>query len=280
MATARARQAAASRITIQGVPFDATSTYRPGSRLGPDSIRQAFENVEVYSKWLDVDLEEVVIGDSGNLPHTASVSAMLEAVRSSTAAILSRGQVPATLGGEHTITYAAFGVMPAETTLLVFDAHLDLRDEYDDLRTMHATYLRRLAEERPGLRVVHVGGRAATREEWAFAAAHGITAIGSDELLDAGDAGDLVAGPLTDGMPVYVSVDLDVLDPAFGPGVANPEPAGLSTRDLLRVLRRLRHQTIRGFDIVELCPPCDPTGITAVAAARLLAELCCLIEGQ
>jgi agmatinase len=264
-------------VQVCGVPFDGTSTYRPGSRFGPDAIREAFLNIEIYSRQLDVDLEALSIEDAGNLRHTASVETMVRTTAEAVSLTLAAGRVPAVLGGEHSITFATLGAMPPRTALLVFDAHLDLREQYDDLTLMHATYLRRSIERQPDLRVVHVGGRAATRAEWAFAADQGVTLIEADEIAATPRPAQSVAAALAGIEGVYVSIDLDVLDPAYAPGVSNPEPGGMATRQLVRCLDALRGMEVRGLDIVELCPPHDHGGITAVAAARLLAELCCLI---
>jgi len=269
-------------VQVFGAPFDATSTYRTGSRFGPDAIRSAFWNIEVYSRALDLDLEELSIEDLGNLQHTARVDRVQEAVRATVAASVAAGYVPAMLGGEHSLSFASISAMPANTVLLVVDAHLDLRDEYDDLTLMHATYLRRLVEQRPGLRVVHVGTRAATRAEWDFAEANNVTLITAETVLagptEERQARETVANTLAGAESVYVSIDLDGLDPAYAPGVANPEAGGLSTRQALDFLYLLRGLPISGFDIVELCPQYDPGGITAVAAARFLAALCGLVH--
>jgi len=266
-------------VQIIGVPFDSTSTYRTGSRFGPNAIREAFANVEVYSHRLDVDLETLSVADAGNVRHTASVDQMVRAAGVTVAECLADGYVPAVLGGEHSITYATFGAMPQGTALLLFDAHLDLRDEYSDLRLMHATFLRRLGEARPDLRVIHIGTRAATQEEWRVAQQRGYALLRADQVSDGGrEAGEWLRGAL-DGLDnIYVSIDLDGLDPAYAPGVANPEAGGLSTRALLECLYALRGKNVVGFDIVELCPQSDPSGITAVAAARFLAELCGIIH--
>lgn len=265
-------------VELFGVPFDATSTFRAGSRFAPDAIRAAFWNIEVYSRPLDVDLEELSLADRGNVRHTASVAAMAEAAERTARETLGRGRVPAGLGGEHSVTYGLFGAMPPETALLVFDAHFDLRDSYDDLSLMHATYLRRLLEQRPGLTVIHVGARAATREEWRVAGESGLSLVTAQHVLSGGDAPEMLRSALAAVESVYVSLDLDVLDPAYAPGVANPEPCGLSTWQLVRCLHLLRDTPIRGFDIVELSPAYDSGGITAVAAAKCLAELCCLVH--
>ena len=276
--------AAGRRADVQviGLPFDGTSTYRTGSRSGPDAVRGAFWNIEVYSQPLDVDLEDLSIEDRGNIRHTASVDTMLAMAEATVRETVDAGLVPAALGGEHSITLGTFSAMPERTAILVFDAHLDMRDEYDDLPRMHATYLRRLTERRPDLRIVHVGARAATRDEWRFAAETAATLITADQAHRDGEGGltRRLEAALEGVEGVYVTIDLDGLDPAYAPGVSNPEAGGLSSWQLLQCLYTLRNTPIRGFDIVELCPQYDPSGITAVAAARFMAELCGLVHLQ
>ncbi len=267
-------QAAVCPITLIGVPFDATSTYRPGSRFAPPAIRQAFENIEIYAEDLDLDLEQVAIGDRGDLARTSNLSDMLDRLEAATRGIMNEGSIPAALGGEHSITYGSVKAMPQDTALIVFDAHLDLRTEYDGLRLMHATWLRYLAGARPRSKVVHVGARAAVREEWQFAREQGFSLLTTDDVFASADPVADFSGLLAGLDEVYVSIDLDVLDPAFGPGVANPEVGGLSSRQLIGFLRALRGKRLRGFDVVELCPVLDAGQITAVAAAKFLAELC------
>lgn len=267
-----------SKVKIFGVPFDSTSTYRTGSRFGPNAIREAFMNIEIYSKVLGVDLEQSSIEDLGNIKHTSDMDMMIRDASETTRKILSDGYTPIILGGEHTITFGAFDAMPNNTALIIFDAHLDVRNEYDDLKMMHATFLRRLTEKHPKLKVVHIGSRASTKEEWEFVREHQFSVITSDDILMSNNITDTLKSILADIESVYVSIDLDVLDPSFAPGVANPEACGISTRQLLDCLYLLKDKKIKGFDIVELCPQYDPSGITSIAAAKFLGELCCLIN--
>lgn len=266
------------KVKIFGVPFDSTSTYRTGSRFGPNAIREAFMNIEIYSKTLGFDLEHSSIEDLGNIKHTSNVDKMILYANEATRKILSDGYIPILLGGEHTLTFAAFDAMPNNTALVIFDAHLDVRNEYDDLKMMHATFLRRLIEKHPRVKVVHVGSRAATKEEWRFVISHKVSLITADDVLTSENFMNNLKSVLKDIESVYVSIDLDVLDPAYAPGVANPEVCGITMHTLLNVLYHLRGKDIQGFDIVELCPQYDPSGITAIAAAKLLAELCCLVN--
>lgn len=261
------------KASIFGVPFDATSTYRSGSRFAPNTIREAFLNIEVYFKDLDVDLEKVCIEDLGNLKQTTSVQNMVAAVQKVTEELRQMDRVPAILGGEHTLTYASYKAVKG-ACLVIFDAHLDLRDEFADLRLSHATYLRRLLEEDTSTEAIVIGVRAASKEEWEYAELRKVKIIPPPQGCSLEEYVKKVKSAIEQKY-VYVSVDLDVVDPAYAPGVGNPEPAGLTSRELLTTLTALKGCIIAGFDIVELVPLFD-TGSSVVLAAKVLALLIAL----
>ena len=265
----------APKVSVFGVPFDATSTYRAGSRFAPNAIREAFLNIEVYFRDIDVDLEKVSIEDLGNLKQTGNVQSMVVAVQKITEELLQQKKLPAILGGEHTLTYASF-LATQGSMLIVFDAHLDLRDEFADLRLSHATYLRRLLEEMD-TEVIVIGARAASKEEWEFAEKKRVKVIpppSEDRSLQ--DYVKTVRSSIGQ-RSIYLSIDLDVVDPAYAPGVGNPEPGGLTSREFLTVLRALRGCRLVGFDIVELDPLMD-TGASAALAAKALALLIAMVS--
>ena len=261
------------KASIFGVPFDATSTYRAGSRFAPNAIRDAFLNIEVYFRDLDVDLEEVCIEDLGNLKQTGSVQSMVVAVQKVTSELLQQNKLPAILGGEHTLTYASY-LATGSSTLVVFDAHLDLRDEFADMRLSHATYLRRLLEEDSAAEAIVIGARAAAKEEWEFAEQRKVKIIPPPEDQSLDDYVKKVRSSVGQ-RSIYLSIDLDVVDPAYAPAVGNPEPAGFTSRELLAILGALRGCRFLGFDIVELDPLLD-TGASAALAAKILALLIAL----
>lgn len=262
-------------INLLGVPFDATSTYRPGSRMGPNAIREALLNIEVYSSRLDIDMEDLSIMDLGNLNQTSHAMKMSDAVEKVVSEIISNGQVPAILGGEHTISYATFKAAPKNSALLVFDAHADLRNEFADLKFSHTTWLRRFIEKRGASNVIHVGLRASTRDEMIFMNKEGITTISTQTILNTKSPEKILIESLKQFEQVYVSLDMDILDPAYAPGVGNPEAAGISTSQLLEFLYVLKGKKICGFDIVEVAPQYD-TGISSITAAKIMVELICL----
>lgn len=254
---------------VFGVPFDATSSYRTGSKLAPQAIRSAFNNIEIYSRLFNVDLEKEYIEDLGDL------STLYDA--KSTSAQVSRlwkelleSEIPiCMLGGEHSISYGSISAVPNDVGIIIFDAHLDLRDELGGSDFTHATFHRRLLDKLDRKRFIHLGSRAACEQEWRYA---------EDQHLNVIEMGnykmDLIDRNLIfkEYEKFYVSVDMDVFDPAYAPGVANPEPDGISPKDFFSFLKNLRGKKIIGFDIVESCPPYD-NGNTCVLAAKLMLEL-------
>ena len=170
--------------TIFGVPFDSTHSYKPGCRFGPDAIRDAFNNIEIFHPELQVDLESANIEDLGNTKHTVVASEMIEMVRKITKELLEKNRQLFVLGGEHLITYGTMLSFPKETGYIVFDAHYDLRDEYADTKLSHASYLRRLVEEKGSDNILHVGARAFVKEELAFLKENKIKTISDREIRE------------------------------------------------------------------------------------------------
>ena len=257
--------------TVFGVPFDATHSYKPGCRFGPDAIRGSFNNIEVFHPELQVDLETVNIEDLGNTMHTVVSSEMTDMVKKITVELVSKQRQLFILGGEHSITYASFTSFPKDTAYVVFDAHYDLRDEFAGSRLSHASYLRRIVEERGSENILHVGARAFVKEELEFLKEHNIKTISDREIRD-GRGPELISGFLGSFGSVYTSYDLDVLDPAFAPGVGNPEAVGITSRELFDMINSLKDSRVTGADIVELNPYHD-NGATATLAAKIMSVL-------
>ncbi len=271
------REERGSVLTVLGVPFDGTTSYRPGTRFGPNAIREAFLNVEAYSNVLKVDVEKLKLRDLGNLSRVSGPDETTRMVAKVTKELVQGGQRYCMLGGEHSITLGSFRNAPENTALVVFDAHFDLRDEWEGSRLSHACYLRRITEERDPSLVAHVGGRAGTEEEWRLSRKFGLTV----RPLDADGQGSLGRFKrfLSKFKRVYVSIDIDGLDPAFAPGTGTPEPGGLTTLTLLKYIYALKGTEITAFDIVEVSPPYD-NGSTITAAARFMNELAALVYLQ
>jgi len=256
---------------VFGVPFDSTHSYKPGCRFGPDVIRDAFNNIEIFQPEFGVDLETVNINDLGNAKHTVVAAEMLEMVENITNELKKQNKQIIILGGEHLITLGSFSCFPKDTGYVVFDAHYDLRDQYADIKLSHAAYLRRIVEKRGSENVVHVGARAFVKEELAFLMEHNIATI-SDKEIRNGNAVKLLKDITSTFDNLYLSIDLDVLDPAFAPGVGNPEAVGISSRELYDLVTTLQNKKIVAADIVEFNPTYD-NGSTASMAAKMISTI-------
>ena len=257
--------------TIFGVPFDSTHSYKPGCRFGPDAIRDVFNNIEIFQPEFGVDLEVEAITDLGNTRHTVVAAEMLQMVKNVTSELKKQDKQIIILGGEHLITLGSFTCFPKDTGYVVFDAHYDLRDQYADIKLSHAAYLRRIVEERGSENIVHVGARAFVKEELAFLKEHNIVTVSDKEIRD-GNGPKLLKDITSTFDRVYLSVDLDVLDPAFAPGVGNPEAVGISSRELYDLITTFQNKKIVAADIVELNPTYD-NGSTASMAAKIIATI-------
>jgi len=260
-----------SAAVIFGVPFDSTHSYKPGCRFGPDVIRDAFNNIEIFQPEFGIDLETVNINDLGNTKHTVVATEMLQMVENITAELKKQNKQLIILGGEHLITLGSFSCFPKDTGYVVFDAHYDLRDQYADIKLSHAAYLRRIVEKRGSENIVHVGARAFVKEELAFLNEHKISTV-SDKEIRNGNGPKLLKDITSTFDSLYLSIDLDVLDPAFAPGVGNPEAIGISSRELYDLVTTLQNKKIVAADIVELNPTYD-NGATASMAAKMISTI-------
>jgi agmatinase len=196
--------------------------------------------------------------------------------------ILKTGKIPITIGGEHTITYGiakALGKTASKTAIVSFDAHLDLRNEYSGLKMSHTTFMRRTNEEVKPAKIIEIGTRAVCREELKYAKEAGIEFFTTQYVRKEGT--DHVTKQLREKLEkyenVYVSVDMDILDPAFVPAVQNPEGDGLEMHYLLDILNGICDKRVVGFDVLEIAPDYD-RGVSAVQAARVIFEMLCGIE--
>ncbi len=257
--------------TVFGIPFDSTHSYKPGCRFGPDVIRDAFNNIEIFHPQFGIDLETVNIEDLGNTTHTVLASQMIDMVGKITKELVAKNRQLFILGGEHSLTYGTYMSFPKETGYVVFDAHYDLRDEYANTKLSHAAYLRRIVEKRGADNILHVGARAFVKEELEFLKEHNIKTI-SDKQVREGKGPQLLKEFASSFDSMYTSFDLDVLDPAYAPGVGNPEAAGMTSRELFDLIYSLENKKVTGVDIVELNPQYD-NGATASIAAKIMSTL-------
>ncbi len=256
------------RIAILGVPFDEKSSYLRGAAGGPAAVR-AVSTGKCYCGWteLGVNLEEdTVVVDVGDVDTSGDMDKSFALTEKAVAAILDKGAVPIVLGGDHSITYPvlkAFARRFKPLNILHFDAHPDLYDDLYGDRLSHACPFARILEDGLAAGVVQVGVRAVTAAHRARALKHGVRMI---EMKDIREPLHLRFAD-----PVYISFDMDALDPAFAPGVSHHEPGGLSTRQAVQIIQALKGSIV-GLDIVELNPARDPSGITAAAAFKIFKE--------
>ena len=265
---------------ILGFPYDLTSTYRFGSKHAPQALREASLNIETYSPRTGLFLENLKIRDLGDLEVSGEEDPFKE-LASVFHEVFHAGKFPVVLGGEHTLTYSTVKAMPENVSLLVFDAHLDMRDTYEGRRFSHTTHLRRLTEEISPSRLLMVGVRAISMEELEYARRKGIRYITSQQISKLGFKRALrrLEEYLEKTSSLYISLDMDVLDPAYAPAVSNPEPEGLTPTLLLNFLEAITSKVpeIVGLDLVELSPAYD-SGATAILGAKIIFEALCLIE--
>ena len=267
---------------VLGVPFDVTSTYRTGARFGPNAIRVASLNIETYSFRSGVDVEDLRLHDLGDLHVSMDTEQTLDRLAKVVGEILEADKMPIVIGGEHTITMGVLkglGNRLSQTAIVSFDAHLDLRDEFMGLRLSHTTFMRRVNERLRPSKIVEVGTRAVCKEELAYAEKARVEFITTQQIRRDGVEQTVKAlrRKLAGVKSVYLSVDMDVLDPAYVPAVQNPEPEGLEVQDLLDVLCGVCDGRVVGFDVVEVAPNYDQ-GVSAIQTAKVAFEALCSIE--
>ena len=271
-----------AEYVVFGVPFDATSTYRTGSRFGPTAIRQASLNIETYSFRAEKDLEDVPLHDAGDLSVSMNAKLTVDMCKLVTADIISEGKAPIAIGGEHTATLGilqGMGEKAKKTVVVSFDAHLDVREEFLGLTLSHATFMRLISEDVAPAKIFEVGTRSVCQEELDYAKEVGIEFIPTLQIKREGAAKTVrtLRQKLSPYERVYFTIDMDVLDPAFAPAVQNPESDGISTGELLDIVCALCDSRVVGFDVVEVTPIYDQ-GISAVAAAKIVFEMLCHLE--
>jgi len=260
-----------------GLPYDASSSYKRGPSDAPTLIREALWSPSANS-WteLGVDIgEDGVIADAGDLDLGRCAPAdARRSIEAAVSRIVSSGARPVSLGGDHSVTYPVLRAIRAHAprlTIVHFDAHPDLYDAFEGDHFSHACPFARIMEERLADRLIQVGIRTMNGHQRSQAARFGVEVIEMRQLRD--DTRISTDGPL------YVSIDIDALDPAFAPGVSHREPGGLSVRTLLTFVQSLSGPIV-GADVVELNPRNDPSGVSAMAAGKVLRELLGAMVGE
>jgi agmatinase len=265
-----------ANYVIIGVPFDVTSTYRTGARFGPLAIRQASLNIETYSFRSGVDVEDLKIHDLGDLHVSSDVNETLRRLELVVKDIAEKEKTPIIIGGEHTITLGAVKGMNRKIGIVSFDAHLDLRNKYMELTTSHTTFMRRINEHIKPEKIVEIGTRAVCKEELEYAKKAGVSFFTVQQIRKDCEVVAKIE-ELLKTCNVYLTIDMDVLDPAYAPAVQNPEPDGLDMATFLDILSAICACPIVALDLVEVAPNYD-SGLTAIQAAKILFEALCQIE--
>jgi agmatinase len=270
-----------------GIPFDTATSFRPGARFGPEAIRSASVLLRPYHPALEVDvLEAVSVVDYGDLPVApGDTEGTFRRIEDALEPLVDAGVFPLVLGGDHSITLPELRALARRhgpMALIQLDSHTDTWDEYFDLKYFHGTTFKRAAEEgliEPAASVqAGMRGSLFAESDLDDARSLGFTVVPSEELRALGPEGYARTVLTTVGeRPVFLSFDIDFLDPAFAPGTGTPEVAGFSTAEALALLRSLRGIRLVGCDIVEVAPPYDGPGqATALAAANIALDLLAL----
>lgn len=246
-----------ARVAILGVPLERTVSFRGGPAQAPTAIRAASDSIELYSRIFNCDLAQIGVCDLGDVDPHLPMAEMLRLEEQEVGRVLRLGKGIVVLGGEHTIALPAVRAASSggPVQVVALDAHTDLREEYGGEKVVHATVLRRASEVAE--RLVIVGAR---------------SFFGGEVEAPFFARPSEIPERLDPEIPVWLTLDLDALDPSVCPGVTNPEPGGLSYAEVIAILRDLARFRVLGMDLVELAPPFDPSGVSAITAAKLVLE--------
>jgi len=257
-------------IAVLGIPYDGTTSYRPGTRFGPNAIRNEMYGLETYSPYLDKDLAEYKICDLGDMEFPfGNRNLVLEDIAKETKGILDDNKKVLALGGEHLISYPVIKEYYSKYEDLVvihFDAHTDLREEFLGESLSHATVMKRVHDFLGDDRIYQFGIRSGTKDEFEFGREHtNLFKFSTDKVSSIVDR--------IKNKPLYVTIDLDVLDPSIFSGTGTPEAGGITFKELMDALKCLEGLNIVGGDIVELAPHYDQSGVSTAVACKVLREL-------
>jgi len=259
-----------AEFVIFGVPYDKTSSFRPGAVNAPKEIRQASWNFETFNLTTGNDLSDVQFHDYGNLDVTNDTpDDMVKKVNKFASELLLKNKFPIALGGEHSITPGIISAFPKDIAVLALDAHMDFRQKYENESNNHACAIRRIADHIEMKNIAVLGVRSTEKEEFEEAKKQNLFYIDSYEIKENGIKNAIQKTKKYLGnKKIYLTLDIDVLDLAYAPGTSTPEPFGISSFDVLECLKAFSPQLV-GFDIVEVCPPYD-NGETSLLAAKIV----------
>ncbi len=265
-----------SSYVVIGLPMDWTTTYMPGTRFAPQSIREASCNIELYSLITGKCLEKLRVNDLGDiaLPY-GDVYSSIRNIEQVVRGLLEdyRKHIYFFLGGEHLVSYPIIKALRNNIDhVVVFDAHGDLRDEYIGLKYSHATVFKRVLDEL-SIPVSIIGVRALSSEEIEF--------IKNNNLVKVFPPNKITTAKIPQGKNIYISIDMDVIDPGYAPGVSNPEALGITPHQLIDILTKIiSENNIVGIDIVEVNPLRDINNVTSILAAKIIIEIIGLLDSR
>lgn len=263
-----------AQAVIYGMPMDWTVSYRPGSRFGPGRIREASIGLEEYSPYLDRELDDVNYFDAGDIPLPfGNAEKSLDLISGFIRQLLLNGKIPVGMGGEHLVSWPVMKTVADNydnLAIIHMDAHTDLREEYEGEPLSHSTPIRKIAEYIGPKNVYSFGIRSGMKEEFDWAKENGMQ-IHKFEVLEPLKK----VLPTLEGRPVYVTIDIDVLDPAHAPGTGTVDCGGITSRELLASIHAIANSGVNvvGFDLVEVAPNYDPSEQTVNTASKLLREM-------
>lgn len=263
-----------AQAVLYGMPMDWTVSFRPGSRFGPARIREASLVHEEYSHYLRRELTDITYYDAGDIPLAfGNPEKSLAQIAEFVSRVLDAGKFPLGMGGEHLVTWPIVQEVYkryADLAVIHIDAHADLRTDYEGEPYSHSTPLRKVAELIGGQNVYQFGIRSMTKDEVIYTEEAGIHFYPFDVLEPLEKCLPQLAG-----RPVYVTIDIDALDPAHAPGTGTPEPGGITSKEMLAAIHAIARSEVKvvGADVVEVAPVYDPSEQTPVVAAKMIREM-------
>lgn len=261
-------------VVLFGAPFDGTTSFRPGTRFASSAIRPDSYGLETYSPYLNLDLEDYKVSDIGDvdLPF-GNTQRALELINKTVCSILEANKKPLMIGGEHLVSLSSITALAKkfpDLHIIHFDAHTDLREDYMGEPLSHATVIRRAWDIIGDNRIYQFGIRSGLRSEFEWAKTHTtlhpFNIEGLEETIQK-----------LQGKPVYLTIDLDILDPSIFPGTGTPEPGGVTMKELLDALIKLKALPLVGADVVELSPHYDMSGVSTAVASKVIREVLLLL---
>lgn len=259
-----------SGIVVFGSPFDGTTSFRPGTRFASNIMRSESYGLETYSPYLDKDLDDVNVFDAGDLEFPfGNTQKVLDTIYNFAAGVVKDDKIPVMIGGEHLVSLPAIKAVYEkykDMYLIHFDAHTDLRDDYMGEKLSHASVIRRSWDFMGDGKIYQFGIRSGEKREFEWAKEHtNLTKFSCEGLAEAvKEIGD---------KPVYITIDLDILDPSIFPGTGTPEPGGITFKEMMEAIKTMQGLNIVGADIVELAPQYDTSGVSNAVACKILREM-------